>query len=114
MGEALARVGEGQHRVGKYTVRVNEFQSLALDCLRKEVVADSPLIIVDEVGKMECLSKAFQTRVRQLFNEAVQHLVVTIPVVGRGGRELPLVKELKDRQDTELVVVTLGNREGLK
>ena len=90
-------------------VRVGEFEELALQCLHSEAIRDSSLVVIDEVGKMECLSKRFQARVREVVGEVSHHLVVTIPLEREG-----LVRELMERGDTELVTVTKESREHVK
>ena len=95
-------------------VRVGEFEELALQCLHSEAIRDSPLVVIDEVGKMECLSKRFQARVRQVVGEVSHHLVVTVPLVREGRQGLALVRELQERGDTELVTVTRENREQVR
>jgi nucleoside-triphosphatase len=59
----LARVGgSGPHVVGQYVVDVTRFEKFALD----ELTRGASVVVIDEVGKMECLSRAFQDAVRQL------------------------------------------------
>ena len=52
----------GVPRVGAYVVDVNGFEELALQAL----AVDAPLYVVDEIGKMECLSRSFVDRTRAL------------------------------------------------
>src|SRR4030042_3600001 len=47
----------GPHRVGKYGVSLENFHRVALPALK--VIPGVDLIVVDEVGKMECLSPRF-------------------------------------------------------
>jgi nucleoside-triphosphatase len=47
----------GPHRVGKYGVSLDNFHRVALPALEFRLGID--LIVVDEVGKMECLSDRF-------------------------------------------------------
>ena len=95
-------------------VRVGEFEELALQCLDSEALRDSPLVVIDEVGKMECFSKRFQARVREVVGEVSHHLVVTVPLVREGREGLALVRELMERGDTEVVTVTKENREHVR
>ena len=58
----LAYVGEeGPLWVGKYAVRIETLENLAIPSLS----AGSPdiLVVIDEIGKMECLSPAFRRAV---------------------------------------------------
>ena len=95
-------------------VRVGEFEELALQCLHSEAIRDSSLVVIDEVGKMECLSKRFQARVREVVGEVSNHLVVTVPLVREGREGLALVRELMERGNTELVTLTKENREEIR
>ncbi len=61
----LARKGgRSRARVGKYSVFVKPLEEWGLDLLTP--TADRPLVVIDEVGKMECLSSAFQQKVLEL------------------------------------------------
>jgi nucleoside-triphosphatase len=95
----------GSPRVGKYGVDV-----AAIDDLANHTLSDSPeieLFIVDEIGKMECLSKVFVERFRLLL-ETGRLLVATVSEHGSG-----LIAEVKRREDCALWEVTLENRNAL-
>ena len=95
----------GPQRVGKYGVDV-----AAIDDLAELTLAENPeieLFIVDEIGKMECLSECFVHRTRQLLDSA-SSLVATVAEHGPG-----LIAEVKGRKDFVLRTVTLENREAL-
>lgn len=63
--EVFARKGGGSRtRMGRYSVFLRPLEGWGLDLLRPSPVR--PLVILDEVGKMECLSRAFQVRVLEL------------------------------------------------
>jgi nucleoside-triphosphatase len=56
---AFARKGGGSRkRVGPYSVFLDPLENWGLELLKPS--PDHPLVILDEVGKMECLSKVFQ------------------------------------------------------
>jgi len=95
----------GKHRVSRYGVDVAAFERVALPSLA--LSPHTRLIVIDEIGKMECFS--------QLFRQAVLHaLVADTPVLAtialRGDR---FIEGLKAREDVELVEVTPANREQL-
>ncbi len=107
-GEArtLAHTSSGliwPYRVGCYTVDVEGFEALALPTLTVKEEID--LYLVDEIGKMECLSGGFRSALEALF-EAKKPLVAT--VAQRGGGFIQAVKE---REEVELWLVTRENRE---
>ena len=104
--ETLARVGlASPHRIGPYGVDV-----AALDRVVASTLAPDPAVqvfVVDEIGKMECLSAPFVAAVRELL-DSPRLLVATI--AARGG---PFVEETRKRPDVEVWTVTRENREGL-
>eukprot|EP00090_Calanus_glacialis_P008041 TRINITY_DN16394_c0_g1_i1.p1 TRINITY_DN16394_c0_g1~~TRINITY_DN16394_c0_g1_i1.p1 ORF type:complete len:177 (-),score=42.17 TRINITY_DN16394_c0_g1_i1:25-555(-) len=113
---ALARVNTNVKgpKVGQYTVMLEEFELLARKALLPEALKSCKVILIDEIGKMESFSKKFQTLVRQIYEnlEFTGHIVATIPM--NKGNPLPIVRELVDRSDTEIVEVTKANRDQLR
>ena len=102
----LSRVDfRGTHRVGRYGVDIKGFESFlaSLDLASYP----SPLVFIDEIGKMECLSSGFVDLVRGLLDSG-KTVVATIAAKGEG-----LIAEVKGRGDCELVEVTSTNRERL-
>ena len=57
---------KGSLRVGKYSVNVAEFERLVVPILDTEKT-DAELFIIDEIGRMECLSEKFVGAVRRVF-----------------------------------------------
>ncbi|WP_248356725.1 nucleoside-triphosphatase [Anaeromyxobacter oryzae] len=77
----LATVGAaGGPRVGRYTVHVAELEA-ALSQL--EPSPHVGLLVVDEIGKMECLSPAFVAAARRALGSAVPFLG-TVALLGGG------------------------------
>jgi nucleoside-triphosphatase len=95
----------GPHRVGKYGVNLDNFHRVALPAL--EVGPGVDLIVVDEVGKMECLSARFVTALERLWEQPVP-LLVTVAQKGGG-----LIAALKGKPDQILLTVTAANRDEL-
>ena len=93
------------HGVGKYRVDLETFEEIAVPLLHPGDCAD--VYLVDEIGKMECLSSRFVTAVKELLN-ARKLLVAT--VAARGGG---LIEEVKRRAGLELWRVSRENRESL-
>lgn len=96
---------EGSPRIGRYGVDVD-----AVDALSDEALgAGSParVFLVDEVGKMECLSERFVESVRALLDGG-RPVVAT---VGTGGTEF--MDGLRRREDAQLWRVTEDNRNRL-
>ena len=95
----------GPHRVGKYGVDVSVIDELAESALA--VKAEPDVYLVDEIGKMECLSPRFVAALRGLLNSR-KPVVATI--ARRGGG---FITEVKARKDAELWEVTRANRDGM-
>ncbi len=95
----------GKPRVSRYGVDVAAFERLALPGL----VPGSPasLIVIDEIGKMECFSRAFREAVVRAL-DADTPVLATIAL--RGDR---FIEGLKARGDVELVEITPANRDRL-
>lgn len=92
----------GPYRVGRYGVDVPEFECLLEELdLRNSLV---PLVIIDEIGKMECFSRRFIDIVTLLL-DGPKTLVATIALKGEG-----FIQQVKRRQDCRLVTVSRENR----
>jgi nucleoside-triphosphatase len=95
----------GPHRVGKYGVNLENFHRVALPAL--EVGPGVDLIVVDEVGKMECLSARFVAALERLWAAPVPLLVT---VAEKGGGYIAAIKE---KPGKILLTVTTANRDDL-
>lgn len=94
------------YRLGRYRVDLAAFEAAALPAIDPERVS-APLIVIDEVGKMECLSDRF----RELVVAAIgsdRTVLATVPV--RGDR---FIESLKASPDVTLLGVTTQNRDQL-
>lgn len=94
----------GTHRVGKYGVDVGALDE-ASALLRPDAAAGAYL--VDEIGKMECLSERFVAAMRAL---VAGETPVVATVGARGGG---LIAEVKRDPRCELWEVTRANRDAL-
>ena len=94
----------GAPRVGKYGVDVAAVDRLAEGLEpRKEI----DVWLIDEIGKMECLSERFVEAVERLLDSPTP-VVATIGKTGPG-----LIASAKTRDDAEVWEVTESNREKL-
>ena len=93
--------GKRKERVGKYSVFVTEFEELIIDEMKK----DAELIVIDEIGKMELLSKKFKEQL--IVNLEKGNVIATITKKG-GGK---YVENLKKREDSKLYELTIENRD---
>jgi len=93
------------HRVGKYGVDVAALDELVESALAPE---DAGVVyLIDEIGKMECLSRRFVSAVTAVL-DSVALVIATIAARGDG-----FIQRVKDRPDTDLWQVTRANRDGL-
>lgn len=95
----------GPPRVGKYGVDV-----AAIDAVARRVLAPDravALFVIDEIGKMECLSRVFVDAVRTLL-ALEQPLLATVALSGGG-----LIEEVKRHRGARLMHLTRDNRERL-
>lgn len=95
----------GPHRVGKYGVDI-----AALEDISRDMLSFDPLIsffVIDEIGKMECLSPVFIETIEAVLGSD-KVVLATVPL--KGGS---FIREVKERLDAELWSVTRKNRDRL-
>jgi nucleoside-triphosphatase len=95
----------GPHRVSRYGVDVAGFERLLEELDLRH--SPSSLIIIDEIGKMECFSKRFVDVVTLLLDGS-KTLVATIALKGEG-----FIRQVKRKPDCRVVTVTRENRDRL-
>jgi nucleoside-triphosphatase len=93
------------HRVSKYGVDVAAIDEACEKALQP--ARGRELFLVDEIGKMECLSETFVTRMGQLFDTGS---TVVASVASRGGG---FIGDVKRRKDCELWTLTRANRDAM-
>jgi nucleoside-triphosphatase len=102
----LAHIGLNcRHRVGRYKVDISAFENYLENSDLQH--CDAPLIIVDEIGKMECLSERFIDLMNFLLCRE-NCLIATVAYKGEG-----LIRDIKTRQDIQLYTISAGNRNTL-
>ena len=90
-------------RVGKYGVDIASFDRYLR--ARDFRGSDSQLIIVDEIGKMECFSDVFVQMITGLL-DSEKSIIATI--AEKGGRS---IQNIKSRRDIHLIDLTIDNRD---
>jgi nucleoside-triphosphatase len=95
---------KSRQRVGKYGADVAEFERCVVPVLDVERT-DVELYVIDEIGKMECMSVKFVSAVRELFNSE-QTILATVAKKGGG-----FISEVKKVPKTELLYLTSQNRD---
>jgi nucleoside-triphosphatase len=95
----------GPKRVSRYGVDVTGFERLLdqLDLCH----GPSSVIVIDEIGKMECFSTRFKEEVTVLLNSS-KMVIATIALKGDG-----FIQSIKQRTNCRLVTVTHLNRDHL-
>jgi nucleoside-triphosphatase len=96
---------KGPLRVGRYKVDLAGFDEF-LDSIAFLDRATS-LIVIDEIGKMECMSTKFQRLLSEIM-DSEKSVVATIALKGGG-----VIAETKNRRDVTLRVVGPHNRDSL-
>ncbi|MBM4140538.1 MAG: NTPase [Nitrospira sp.] len=96
---------KSHYKVGKYSVNIEGFETF-LESIPFFNSATS-LIIIDEIGKMECFSSKFRKLIKEILNSE-KVLIATIALKGEG-----FIREIKNRNDIKSFEITQGNRDYL-
>jgi nucleoside-triphosphatase len=96
---------QGPHRVGKYKVDVKGFEAFLGSI--PLLTLSTRLVIIDEIGKMECLSERFKDYLIECLNSE-KWVLATIALKGGG-----FIEEVKRRHDIKLFEITRRNRDSL-
>jgi len=92
-------------RVGRYGVAMEKFDEF-LAGIEEEIVSGR-LIMIDEIGKMECFSTPFRELITAILN-AGNIFIGTIAEKGGG-----FLEDIRKRKDVEIVSITRENRDDL-
>lgn len=96
----------GGYRVGKYGVNSEDLERIGIPAVR-EAVLRSRLVVMDEIGRMELCSRAFQDAVLEALGSPV-------PVLGTiQDRKNSFLDAVRARDDVEIVRVDEANRDRL-
>jgi len=93
----------GAHRVGAYQVFVDNLEKLAIPAIE----SDADVVVIDEIGKMECMSERFKQAVLKVL-EGDARVIATVAKKGVG-----FIKDVKNRPDVSLFEVTVKNRDAM-
>jgi len=97
----------GRHRVGRYGVDVVTFAAEIVPTIDPARHPDATLIVMDEIGKMECFSPAFREVVLRALDSPIP-VLATIALKGDA-----FISSIHARSDVELIEVTPRNRDEL-
>ena len=95
----------GPYRVGKYGVDLRALNRRAVPALQP--ASPEEVIVIDEIGKMECMSQEFRQTVGAVLS-APNPVLGSIALKGGG-----FIAETRDRADVGLITVTRQNRDSL-
>lgn len=96
----VIRVGEMRH-----TAVEAVFEGAGVKALRQALAADVPLILMDELGKVERRAEEFLAAVADCLDDPAHHV---IGVLQRG--DAPMQRHIRERADVLLIEVTPENR----
>lgn len=103
----LAHVrSRSRYRVSKYGVELEEFEAAIVPAI-EPAPTEARVIVIDEIGKMEC----FSARFREAVVRALDSDKVVLGTIGLGGDKF--IRTLKEREDVLLLEVTEQNRDAL-
>ena len=103
----LSHVGiSSRVRVGRYGVDLEALETVAVAALR-EALRSKPLVVVDEIGKMEMASEGFRRAVLEALDSS-RAVLATIH-----AHRHPFTDAIKARGDVRLVELTPTNRDRL-
>jgi nucleoside-triphosphatase len=87
--------------IRRYGVSIENIESIAVPSISP---VGNNIIILDEIGKMECFSLAF----KQATTNAINASNIVIGTITFGGDDF--IREIKEREDMEISEVTMDNR----
>ncbi|XP_030372555.1 cancer-related nucleoside-triphosphatase homolog [Scaptodrosophila lebanonensis] len=98
-----------QHpKVGKYVVWVQDFEAIALPMMK--IGTSTPqLVVIDEIGKMELFSEAFEQSIQAVL-QCDRPILATIP---QTRQPIPLIERIKNGPGCTIYTVTRENRNRL-
>jgi len=91
-------------RVSQYRVRLSDLEKIGVKGIRVALEQNVDFIIIDEIGKMELVSSAFQEAVWEALNQ--QKVLGTIGQISH-----PFVTKVYDRDDLKVFTLIPQNRE---
>jgi nucleoside-triphosphatase len=94
---------DSSYRIGKYRVNLIEFEQIAIPVIESSI-ANSKIIIIDEIGPMELLSQRFQDAILEALSSPNQ-VIATIKLKGP-----KFIDQIKSRHDVIIFNLNFNNR----
>jgi len=95
---------KSDYHIRRYGVSIENIENIAVPSITP---VKNNIIILDEIGKMECFSRAF----KQAAANALDSPNIVIGTITFGGDDF--IREVKKRKDVEINEVTMDNRNSL-
>ena len=96
---------KSRYKVGKYGVNIQDIDSVAVPAMHTN--NKNVIVVIDEIGKMECFSPLFRDTVMGILNSK-NPVLGSIPLTGG-----PFIVGIKQRGDIQLIKVSKDNRDYL-
>ena len=93
------------YHIRRYGVSIENIEQIAVPAITAQ--SEDTIVVIDEIGKMECFSSAFCEAARKAL-DAPNMVLGTIAV---GGTDF--IRTIKERDDIKIYQVTLQNRDQL-
>jgi len=92
-------------RVGKYGLNLDDLDAIAVPAM----IPSKPdeIVVIDEIGKMECCSQLFRRTLVETLNSS-NNVIGSIAMKGSG-----FIEEIKSRSDVKLFLVSESTRDSL-
>jgi len=94
-------------QVGKYHVNIDDLDNIGAKAIA-DAVEKKDIIAIDEIGPMELFSRNFKISVIKALDS--QKMVLSVAHLKAKD---PLITQAKQREDAEIFIVTLANRNNL-
>lgn len=95
---------DSEYHIRRYGVSIENIELIAVPAI---IPKGNRIIILDEIGKMECFSKQFMEAAKHALNSPC--IVIGTITLGGSG----FITEVKQRSDIEIIEVNLENRDQL-
>ncbi len=92
-------------KLGRYGIKLEEFETLAIPAMTPS--EPDEIVIIDEIGKMECFSSCFREALIKTL-DSPNHVVASI-----AQRGTPFIERIKEREDVLLVTLSEASRDSL-
>ena len=94
-----------RYRVGKYGVNLKDIDDIAVPAMIPS--GQEEIVVIDEVGKMECFSSLFKQTLIEVL-DSPNRVLGSIALRGN-----PFIEDIKLREDVMVIDVTIQNRDML-